>query len=70
MYPFVSGRRCWFGCVHLDRGTVEETAVVAAGVTGLLPLCCRNASSARSGGKEPLAAVCNVLTAVAQLPST
>jgi len=54
---------CAFG------GAVEETVPVSA-IFGLLPLCCRNVSSVRNGGKELPAAVCSVLTAVAQLPST
>lgn len=73
----------WLLCVWLCAfgGAVEETVPVpviigllplccSPVITGLLPLCCRNVSSVRNGGKERLAAVCSVLTAVAQLPST
>lgn len=56
--------------LHLGRGTIGKTVLLVPGIMGLLPLCCRNVSSVRSGGKELLAAVCSVLTAVAQLPST
>lgn len=61
---------CSLGSVHLGWGTAEETALVAPGVPGLPPLCCRNVSSVRSGGKGPPAAACSVLTAAARLPST
>lgn len=49
---------------------VQDTAPLAPGVSGLLPLCPRNVSSVRSGGKEQLAAVCSAPTAAVQLPST
>lgn len=52
------------------RGTIEEAVVSVPAITGFLPLCYRNVSSVRSGGKELLAAVCSVLMAAAQLPST
>lgn len=60
----------WFGYVHLGQGTIGKTVLSVPGITGLLPLCRRSVSSVRSGGKELLAAVCNVHMAVAQLPST
>lgn len=55
--------------LHLGGGMIGETVLLVPGITGLLPLCSRNVSSVRSGGKELLAAVCSVLMAGAQLPS-
>lgn len=69
MYPHVLGSRWALVCMALCTwGAVEETVPVPV-ISGLLPLCCRNVSSVRNGGKELPAAVCSVLTAVAQLPS-
>ena len=55
-----------YGSVHLGSSRGDRPVPV---ISGLLPLCCRNVSSVRNGGKELPAAVCSVLTAVAQLPS-
>lgn len=70
MSPRVLGRELAPAHLVFGRGTREETVLLVPGIIGWLPLCCRNVSSVRSGGKELLAAVCSVLTAVAQLPST
>lgn len=70
MHPCVLGSRWALACMVLYIWGAAEEAVPVPLLIGLLPLCCRNVSSVRNGGKEPLAAVCSVLTAVAQLPST
>lgn len=52
------------------QGSSGGHHTLVPGITGLLPLCPRNVSSVRSGGKEPPAAVCSAPMAAVQLPST